>query len=65
MRVVQDYLIAGNLKLLRLDGELPMSNYTAYLIGGKRYDIVPVYDAPNCIAVKSTENFVGQTVEFV
>ena len=51
-------------RLLKLDGELPRCGYSKYIIDGNVYDIVPVYDAPNCIAVESTDSFKGKCVEF-
>lgn len=53
-------------KLLMLDHELPMyPPYTKYNIGGKIYEIVPVYDLKRSIAVETTESLLGKEVKFV
>ncbi len=62
-KVVSEFAI-DNYKVLTLDGEMPKRKYTEYVIDGKRYNIVPVYDLRNCIAVQSADNFIGKTVMF-
>ena len=64
MRKVISEMSIKNYKILRLDGELPLKRYTKYVIDGKTYDIVPVYDMPNCIAIESVDHFEGKTVDF-
>lgn len=39
--------------------------YRKYVIGGKTYEPVMMYDMPNCIAIESADSFIGKTVEFV
>lgn len=56
---------AGKYKVLKLDAEKPNTKYTGYLIDGKPFKIIPMYDAANCIAIESSESFKGKTVEFV
>ena len=65
MRKVISELNIKNYKILTLDGELPLKPYTKYVIDGKTYDIVPMYDMPNCIAIESAGHFEGKTVEFI
>ena len=49
-----------------LDHELPMyPPYTKYNIGGKIYEIVPVYDLKRSIAVETTESLLGKEVKFI
>ena len=62
-KVIYEFSV-NKYKLLKLDGELPKTKYTCFLIDGKKYKPVPVYDAPNCIAVETEESFLGKTVEF-
>lgn len=50
--------------VLVLDEIKTPKTYRSYLIDGKYYNIIPVYDATNCIAVESSESFIGKTVEF-
>ena len=53
--------------MLVLDGELPRTPYSKYVIGCKFYQIVPVYDLPNCIAIYTQEpheKFMNLMVEF-
>ena len=64
MRKVISEMNIGNYKVLALDGELPLKRYRKYVIDGTAYDIVPVYDLPNCIAIESDDHFAGKTVEF-
>lgn len=51
-------------KVLKLDTMDVPKAYTKYVIDGKTYDIVPVYDLPGCIAIVSEDSFVGKMVEF-
>jgi len=37
----------------------------SFLIDGKKYSPVPIYDAKNCIAIESDESFLGKVIEFV
>lgn len=64
MRKVTSEMSIGDYKVLTLDGALPLKRYTKYVIEGKEYDIIPVYDLPNCIAIESEDHFEGKTVEF-
>lgn len=63
VKVISDFGI-GKYRVLKLDGQKPKARYTKYLIDGKAYDIVPVYDAENCIAVEADKSLKGKTVEF-
>ena len=54
----------GEYTVMKLDGSVPSKLHTAYIIDGKRYDIVPIYDMPNCIAIRATGKFVGKEVLF-
>lgn len=62
-KVVSEFAI-DSYKVLTLDGEMPKRSYREYIIDGKRYEIVPVYDLQNCIAIQSADNFIGKTVLF-
>lgn len=62
-KVVDEISIEGK-KILRLDEMKTPMSYRKYSIDGKTYNIVPVYDAKNCIAIESTESFIGKTVEY-
>ena len=64
MRKITSELKAGKYKVLKLDGARPNIRYSKYVIGGKEYGIVPIYDAIDCIAVESSDSFEGKTVEF-
>ena len=61
--VSQDFI--GNYAVLELNKDLPLKKYQKYLIAGKEYECVPVYDLPKHIAVISDEGFIGKKVEFV
>lgn len=65
MRKVIYEFSAGEYTILKLDGPIPSKLHTAYIIDGKEYEIVPVYDMPNCIAVKANGNFIGKEVRFI
>ena len=54
----------GKYKTLKLDHALPTKPYTKYVIDGTVYDIVPIYDATNCITIVGSGSFIGKTVEF-
>ena len=51
--------------VLTLDNMDTPHDYRKYVIGGKTFEPVMLYDMPNCIAIESGDSFVGQTVEFV
>lgn len=55
----------GKYTVLEVEHELPMKPYKKYRINGKEYEIVPVYDLPNSIAIEAKGDFTGKTVEFV
>lgn len=63
-KVVYEFSV-GKYKVLKLDSEKPDTKYTGYLIDGKPFKIIPMYDAANCIAIESADSFSGKTVEFV
>ncbi|MBO6229659.1 MAG: hypothetical protein J6O50_03755 [Ruminiclostridium sp.] len=54
----------GDISVLRLD-KMPVKPYRRFLIGGKEYAPVPVFDTENCIAIEGRGNFKGEMVEFV
>ena len=64
MAIVVSEFSLGKYKVLDIKGQYPKTKYTKYVIDGKKYDIVPVYDMPNCIAIESKESFKGKNVEF-
>lgn len=45
--------------------KMPECKYYYFIIDGKKYRPVPVYDLKNTIAVESNKNFIGKTVEFI
>lgn len=64
MRKVISEFSLGQYKVLTLDGSLPNRGYREYIIDGKPFSIVPLYDIPNSIAIESKASFIGKTVEF-
>ena len=44
---------------------MPEKLYRKFLIRGKEYTPVPVYDMKNCIAIISDESFIGETIDFI
>ena len=58
-------LRVGKYLALGLDNTLPWKSYRKYRIDGKEYEIVPLYDMPNSIAVDSSESLLGKVVEFI
>lgn len=65
MRKIISEITLGKYKALILDGPVPTHRYSKYCIDGIYYDIVPVYDAKNCIAIASSDSFLGKIVNFV
>lgn len=65
MRKIIDEFTINSYKVLILNDELPKKPYRKYVIDGVLFEPVSVYDASKCIAIESTETFVGKTVEFV
>lgn len=64
MRKVISEFSLGKYKILALDGELPSKGYRSYVVDGKPFSIVPLYDMPNSIAIESKDSFIGKTVQF-
>lgn len=58
-------LRVGKYLALGLNNPLPWKSYRKYRIDGKEYEIVPLYDMPNSIAVESSESLLGKVVEFI
>lgn len=56
---VKDYVV------LKLNKDKPLKKYTKYLIDKTEYDIIPIYDADKCIAIKSQKSFINKEVEFI
>lgn len=57
MRKVILEIKLGKYTILKLDGPIPSRNHTKYLIDEREFAIVPIYDAPNCIAVEFIDGF--------
>lgn len=64
MSTVIDEFQVKEYTVLKLDS-LSKAPYRKYKIEGEEYDVIPMYDAPNCIAIKAKGSFLGKTVEFV
>lgn len=62
--VISEFHVNGYV-MLSLDGPVPMKEHKKYRIDGVEYDIVPVYDISNSIAIIASGTFVGKTVEFI
>lgn len=65
MRGIVSEIRVGKYTLLSLDGPVPMKEHRKYRIDGIEYDIVPVYDLANSIAIAAEGSFVGKNVEFI
>ena len=65
MRKIISQWAVGKYMVLEIDQGLPMKPYQKYRIDGKEYDIVPVYDLPDSIAIEAKGDFAGKTVEFI
>jgi len=63
-KVISDFSI-GKYRVLKIDGEIPKKSYSLFRIDGKEYESVPIYDTLNCIAIESSESFLGKQVDFV
>ena len=51
--------------VLKLDGFKPVFSYSGYVIEGKEYKPVSIYDAPECIAIEAKGEFKNSIVEFI
>ena len=56
---IKDYLV------LKLNKDKPLKKYTKYLIDNNEYEIIPIYDADRCIAIKSEKSFINKKVKFI
>ena len=62
-KVIQQFGVK-DITVMKLDSPLPVKPYNQYLIDGKPYEIVSIYDFPNCIAIRGTGDYLGKAVEF-
>ena len=62
-RVTDEFRI-GKYAVLKLD-KMPQEKHWKYKIDGMEFEPVPIYDAQQCIAIESNDNFIGKTVEFI
>lgn len=62
-KVVNEFHV-NNYVVLILDN-MPDRDYHHFVIRGKKFAPVPVYDGKNCVAVESNESFIGETIEFL
>ena len=63
-KVISEFSV-GKYKVLTLDEKQSNVTHDKYLIDGKEYEPVSIYDAPNCIAIESNDTFEGKTVKFI
>jgi hypothetical protein len=58
--------IAVKYRVLGLDEPIPDKSFYKYEIDGKKYEPVPVYDLPGCIAIDDDgKSLMGKEVLFV
>lgn len=62
--VISEFKIK-NYAVLKLDEDKPLKKYSKYLIDGLEFEIIPVYDAPRCIAIESDKSFLNKEVRFI
>lgn len=62
--VISEFKIKNYL-VLKLNQDKPLKKYSKYSIDGLEFEIVPVYDAPKCIAIESDNSFVNKEVKFI
>lgn len=65
MNKVTSEFSVGKYKVLVLDKKKPDSTYNKYSIEGIEYDIVPIFDSPNSIAIESNDSFIGKVVKYI
>lgn len=70
--VVDEWVLLGKHRLLQLDRDIECKAYAKYLINGEIYEPEYLHIRPltgtvslNYIAIKTTESFLGASVEFV
>jgi hypothetical protein len=63
-KVISEFRVK-NYAVLKLDEDRPLKKYSKYLIDGVEYEIVPVYDAPRCIAIESNDSFLNKEIKFI
>ena len=64
IKIVDSWNVYDDYVLLTVE-KMPKHSYWKYKIDGKIYEPVPVYDAPNCIAIRAKGDFTGKYVEFI
>ena len=63
---VNDEFVVVKYRVLGLDEPAPWKPYDGFLIDGKVYEAVPVYDLPGCIAIHDDgKSLLGREVDFV
>jgi hypothetical protein len=62
-KVIDEFQI-GQYKVLKLD-EIPKKSYHKFRVDGIEMMPVPAYDMQQCIAVQSSQSFLGKDIEFI
>ena len=62
---VVEQLNIGKYALLKVDRKISDVGYFDYMIDGEKHKAVIVYDLPQHIAIESTGDFLGKTVQCV
>lgn len=62
--VISEFRIK-NYVVLKLNQDKPLKKYSKYFIDGLEFEIVPVYDAPRCVAIESEKSFLNKEVKFI
>lgn len=64
IKVISEFVV-HKYTVLIID-EIPEQSYHYFLIDGKKYKPVPVYDAEKTIAIECIDkSFIGKTVQFI
>ena len=64
MSKIIDNFIIGEYSVLKIDN-IPNKSFYKVKIKDTIFDLVPIYDAKNCIAIKSNCIFINENIEFI
>ena len=64
MSKIIDEMQMQEIKVLKVE-EIPNVEYKKLRIAGVEYDPLPIFDAKNCVAIKSEKKLKGEVIEFI
>ena len=62
-KIIENFII-DKYSVLKVDN-IPNKKFNKVKINDVVFDLVPIFDAQNCIAIKSKNTFINENIEFI